>query len=162
MPKQPVVIRVWCREEDLQKTASMLSWTVGHRVEIPPGATGINNTYFFIITEIEEYEDENIIRASMGFDIIGKVSGVIDWEIMPKEYTAVPPSPPLQDELNAPLLELLEGLPIPISIVQRMDGTYAWKWRQASGLAPTSMEAVKAALIHIMKSYLWIHSELTG
>jgi hypothetical protein len=162
MPKQPVIIKVWCREEDLQKTAGMLSWTVGHRVEIPPGATGINNTYFFIITEIEEYEDENIIRASMGFDIIGKVSGVIDWEIMPKEYTDTLLSPPLKDELTAPLLEILNDLPIPISIVQRLDHTYVWKWRQASGQAATPLEAVKDALIHVMKAYTWIHRELIG
>ncbi|GCE07701.1 hypothetical protein [Dictyobacter aurantiacus] len=161
MAKQPVVIRVWCREEDLHKTAGMLSWTVGHRVEIPEEVTHKTKTYFFIITEIEEYEDENVVRASMGFDIIGKVSGVIDWEVMPKEFDPKLTSTQNDDVMNS-LLEVFDNLPIPISIVQRADGTFAWKWRHASGQAPTMMEAVKAALIHIMKSYKLIQQELIG
>jgi hypothetical protein len=162
MAKQPVVIRVWCREEDLHKTAGMLSWTVGHRVEIPTGAKNKTKTYFFILTEIEEYEDENVVRAAMGFDIIGKVSGVIDWEVMPKEYDRNLSSAQDNDDITSSLLEVFDNLPIPISIVQRFDDTFAWKWRQASGQAPTMMEAVKAALIHIMKSYDLIHKELIG
>src|SRR5579859_8055505 len=68
MPGQPVIIKIWCREEDLQHTAGLVSWTVGHRIEIPVDVANTPNTYFFVIIEVEQYDDENAVRKSMGFD----------------------------------------------------------------------------------------------
>jgi len=162
MPKQPVTIKVWCREEDLQRTAGLLSWAVGHRVEIPPVSTGTRNTYFFIITDIEQYEDEDAIRKTMGFDIIGKISGVIDWEVVLKENPLTEPALPENSKIDTLLTAILDDLPIPLSIVQRSDSSFTWKWQSASGQSPTFMDAVQAALTHVMKSYLLIRSELNG
>jgi len=160
MPKQPVIIKVWCREEDLQHTAGLISWTVGHRIEIPIEVTNDTpNSYFFVIIEVEQFGDESTVRKAMGFDIISKVSGVIDWEILPQEQTTV------ADEINEadkPLLTLLDELPLPISIVRRTDGLYVWKWQRASGQAETCLDAIKAALVHVMKSYSLIRSEMIG
>ncbi|HET8841828.1 MAG TPA: hypothetical protein VFN35_10190 [Ktedonobacteraceae bacterium] len=158
MPKQPVIIKIWCREEDLQHTAGLVSWTVGHRIEIPVEATSTPpNSFFFVIIEVEQYEDEKSVRKSMGFDIISKVSGVIDWEILPPKQASEVPE---VEEGSKPLLRLLDELPLPISIVQRTDGTYVWKWQSATGQAGTCLGAIKAALAHVMKSYSLIRSEL--
>jgi hypothetical protein len=164
MSTQPVVIKVWCRSDDLQRTANLLAWTIGHRVEIPLELKEVEakNKYLFVITDIEQYDDANMVRSAMGFDIIGKVSGVIAWEVMPKEQ--------LQEQLSAQkiaedsktFVNLLDDLPIPISIIQQLDGTYAWKWLRASGQSATYLDAVKAALSHVMKSYALIRSELMG
>jgi hypothetical protein len=159
MPKQPVIIKIWCREEDLEQTAGLVSWTVGHRIEIPIEAPNAPNTYFFVIVEVEQYDDEHSVRKAMGFDIISKVSGVIDWEILPQEQPLVTSE---INEVDKPLLALLDDLPLPISIVQRTDGIYTWKWQLASGQAETCLDAVKAALAHVMKSYALIRSELIG
>jgi hypothetical protein len=159
MQKQPVTIKVWCREEDLYRTADLLSWAVGHRVEIPPASTGMRHTYFFIITDIKQYEDEDTIRKTMGFDIIGKISGVIDWEILLKEKTSTTPILPENDKIDRALIAVLDDLPMPLSIVERSDGSYTWKWQSASGHSPTFMGAVKAALTHVMTAYAFIRSE---
>lgn len=165
MPGQPVTIKVWCREEDLHQTAGMLSWAVGHRVEIPAESTSMRNAYFFVITDIEQYDDEDMVRKAMGFDIIGKISGVIDWEVMPKEdhnaqlSPATPESATIDDTA---LTAILDELPLPIAIVQRIDGSYTWKWLSASGQAATCSDAVKDALAHVMRSYALIRSELMG
>lgn len=166
MPQQPVTIKVWCREEDLQQTAGMLSWAVGHRVEIPAVSAGAKHAYFFVITDIEQYDNEDTVRKVMGFDIIGKISGVIDWEVLPREeHEAL--SATLDHALDNAIVEtalttILDELPLPIAIVQRTDGSYTWKWLSASGHAATCAEAVKGALIHVMKSYALIRSELMG
>jgi hypothetical protein len=162
MSKQPVTIKVWCREEDLQRTAGLLSWAVGHRVEIPVVATGMRNTYFFVVTDIEQYDDEDTVRRTMGFDIIGKISGVIDWEIMLKECASAEAAVPENAEIDSVLTTLLDDLPIPISIIQRSDGSYVWKWLGASGQSAAFMDAMKAALVHVMKSHALIRSELLG
>ena len=157
MTKQPVIIKIWCREKDLQQTAGLISWTVGHRIEIPAEVTNTPNTYFFVVIEVEQFDDENAVRKAMGFDIISKVSGVIDWEILPQAQTSVANQ---INETDKPLLALLDDLPLPISIVRRTDGIYIWKWQRASGQAETCLDAVKAALAHVMKSYALIRSEL--
>lgn len=162
MPKQPVTIKVWCREEDLYRTAGLLSWAVGHRVEIPPTSTGMRNTYFFVITDIEQYDDEDTVRKIMGFDIIGKISGVIDWEVMLREKLSTGSASSENDEVDTLLTTILDGLPIPLSIVERSDGSFTWKWLRASGQSSTLMAAVKDALTHVMKSYILIRSELNG
>lgn len=159
MPKQPVTIKVWCREEDLQRTAGLLSWTVGHRVEIPEVSTGMKNTYFFVNTDIEQYDDEDTVRKTMGFDIISKISGVIDWEFLLKEAPASDPTLGRGDE---PLSIILDELPIPLSIIQRNDGLYTWKWQGASGQSATFLEAMKSGLTHVMKAYILIRGELTA
>jgi len=157
MPGQPVIIKIWCREEDLQHTAGLVSWTVGHRIEIPVEVANTPNTYFFVIIEVEQYDDENAVRKSMGFDIISKVSGVIDWEILPQNQLSGALEVSDADQL---LLKLLDDLPLPISIIRRSDGIYTWKWQRANGQAETCLDAVKAALAHVMRSYTLIRSEL--
>jgi hypothetical protein len=103
-----------------------------------------------------------MVRRTMGFDIIGKISGVIDWEIMLKECASAEASVPENAEIDTVLTTLLDDLPLPISIIQRSDGSYVWKWLRASGQSATFMDAMKAALIHVMKSHALIRSELLG
>jgi hypothetical protein len=110
-----------------------------------------------VIVDVEQYEDANSMRKAMGFDIISKVSGVIDWEIVPQKQLAETSN---IEELEEPLVKLLDELPLPVSIVRRTDGTYTWKWQLASGQADTFLEAAKAAIAHVMKAYVLIRSEL--
>jgi hypothetical protein len=162
MPTQSVVIKVYCRNDDLEHTAAMLAVTTGHRVELPGKATESKNTYLFIITEIEKYEGEQAFNAAFGFDIIGKIAGVLSWEVMPKEYEYTQCSQVEMDERDRELVQLLDSLPTPISIIERTDHTFVWKWLHASGHSDTCMGAIREALTQMTKTYLLMRGELTG
>jgi hypothetical protein len=162
MSGQPITIKVWCRKENLHQTADLLAQAVGHRIEIPALPNHLRNAYFFVITDIEQYDGEDMIRKAMGFDIIGKISGVIDWEVLPKEDGAVQPLSHENAPIETLLTAILDDLPIPVAIVQRTDGSYTWRWLSASGQSATYSDAVREALVHITRSYALIRSELMG
>jgi hypothetical protein len=162
MPTHPIVIKVWCQKDNLQHTATMLSRATGHRVEIPTASDTSKYTYIFIITEIEQYTDEKLAGATFGFDIIGKIAGVLSWEILPKEQS---PTHHFQQELSeaeTQLVRLLEDLPLSVAIMQQSNGTFLWRWINAYGQAETLVDAARDALSHVMKSYQIIRSELIG
>jgi hypothetical protein len=162
MPTHPIVIKVWCQTDNLQHTATMLSHATGHRVEIPIVVEKSKYTYIFIITEIEQYTDEKLAGAAFGFDIIGKIAGVLSWEILPKEQSPSQESQQSLSEAEAQLLHLLENLPLSIAIIQQSNGTFTWRWINAHGEANTLLDAAHNALSHVMKSYQTIRSELIG
>ena len=81
---------------------------------------------------------------------------------MPKEKPSAEPVLAENDKIDTALMAILDDLPIPLSIIQRSDGSFTWKWLSASGQSPTFTGAMKAALVHVMTSYLLIRSELTG
>lgn len=159
---QSAVIKVWCCNTNLSAVANAISQAIGHRVEIPTTLQDEANTYFFIITDIEHYESEETLLAQLGFNIIGKIAGVISWEVLPREFEETDNNQESLEETNKALLTILDSLPLPISIIQRVDGTFVWKWLTASGQASSVREAIQAALTHVMKSYTLIRSELLG
>lgn len=163
MSTQPIVIKVWCYRDKLQQTATMLSQTTGHRVEFPTEpTTKSNQTYVFVITDIEQYTDEKLASVALGFDIIGKIAGVLSWEVMPKEQLSVQDFLTELSESDRAFLLMLERLPLPIAITQRVDNSFMWKWNSAHGQENTYIAAAQAALTHVMKSYQIVRSELIG
>jgi hypothetical protein len=162
MTAQPATIRVWCRNQNLQSVAASITWAIGHRIEIPVDLSDSTNAYLFILTDIEHYESEETLLAQLGFDIIGKINGVISWEVLPREYNLLTNYQEQSEEANRMLLDMLDTLSLPISIVQHTNGTFVWKWLSAGGQAQSVLEAVQAALNHVMKSYTLIRSELLG
>ncbi len=162
MPTHPIVIKVWCQKDNLQHTATMLSRATGHRVEIPTTADQSKYTCIFIITEIEQYTDEKLAGAAFGFDIIGKIAGVLSWEILSKEQASAQYLQPDLSEAETQLLHLLENLPLPIAIIKQSSGTFIWRWINAYGQAETLADAARDALSHVMRSYQLVRSELIG
>jgi hypothetical protein len=140
----------------------MLSQATGHRVEIPAEPGSSTYTHVFVITEIEQYSDEKLASTDFGFDIIGKIAGVLSWEVLPKEQLTAQYHLKELSKAELGFLLLLENLPLPISIIQRTDGTFVWKWLNAHGQAETYMDAIRDALSYVMKAYQFIRSELIG
>lgn len=159
MPAQTTIIKVWCRGEQLHRTANLLAWTLGQRVEIPVEADTQTHSYVLVHTRLAQYTDEAQVCNAMGLDIIGKVAGVLAWEVLPEDRESDAAS---RSETEAALVKILEALPVPISVILRADGTYSWKWASASGQAKSCLEAAEAALVQVMQTYRLLRSELLG
>ncbi|MBV9691579.1 MAG: hypothetical protein JO202_17920, partial [Ktedonobacteraceae bacterium] len=156
MAQQSATIKVACRADTLQDTANMLFWVIGHPVKIADVASDAETGCLFISTAIEYYENDVTILEHLGFDIIGKIQGVVSWEVLTtateKEKTSTEfvttklRNGEESERLEADLMSILCALPVPISIMRRMNGKYAWKCLEADGHTDTFMAAVEEAL----------------
>ncbi|GCE15786.1 hypothetical protein [Tengunoibacter tsumagoiensis] len=170
MTTQSATIKVWCLSEQLEATATMLSWAVGHRVEIAEAEGSEKVGHLLIFTDIEYYENDATILDRLGLNIIGKIRGVVSWEVLPRtRETApdvsevVPPTPTTGNLLSEEaLIAFLRTLPVPIAIMRRDNGEYVWKCIDASGVESTFSAAVETALEHLSWSYKLIRSEHIG
>ncbi len=169
MRQQAAIIKVLCKADMLQQTANMLAWALGHRIEIPEAASNAKVRTLFILTDIEYYEDDETLLQHLGFDMIGKISGVVSWEVIQEDNQSRMTTGSLNESggqteqngnLETELITVLSTLPVPISIMQRMGGKYVWKWLEATGQADTYIEAIEAAMTHVMNSYMLIRSEM--
>lgn len=59
--QQTAVIKVVCRVENLDNTAHLLKWTVGHRVEVDTSQEDDKIRYLFVFTDITYYENDETI-----------------------------------------------------------------------------------------------------
>src|SRR5947209_13915816 len=84
MAHQSATIKVLCRADALQDTANMLHWAIGHRVEVADAASDDKIGCLFIFTDVEYYENDTTLLDRLGFDIIGKIRGVVSWEVLPQ------------------------------------------------------------------------------
>jgi hypothetical protein len=157
-------IKVLCRADSLQDTANMLNWALGHRVEIVENSTDEKVGCLFVFTDIEYYENDTHLLERLGFDMIGKIKGVVSWEMLLENQLAVRPDnnsaalePTVQE---AELMHMLCTLPITISIMPRQGEKYAWKCLQATGKAETFNQALEEALTHLTRTFQLIRSEL--
>lgn len=82
MTQQSATIKVLCRTEALEDTAKMLQWALGHRVTIEENSPDAKTGCLFVFTDIEYYGTDVNLFENFGFDIIGKISGVVSWEIL--------------------------------------------------------------------------------
>lgn len=163
MAKQSATIKVLCRTETLQDTANMLQWAIGHRVEIAEQAPDATVGCLFVFTDIEYYGNDATLFENFGFDIIGKIRGVVSWEILELEQGKNEDTEEeKREQLEAELMHRLCTLPITISIMPRMEGKFAWKCLEASGQAVSFAEALEAALTHLTHVFKLIRSEMLG
>jgi hypothetical protein len=164
--RQSATIKVLCHKDAIQDTATMLQWTTGHAVKIADTHMDAKIGCLFIFTEIEYYENDTILFENLGFDMIGKIHGVVSWEILSQEKLAQDQEEYASEtevkKLEADLMRRLCTLPITISIMPRMEEKYAWKCLEASGQAETFGEALEQALIHLTYRFKMIRSELLG
>ncbi|HEU5381536.1 MAG TPA: hypothetical protein VFV38_39450 [Ktedonobacteraceae bacterium] len=161
-PQQTAAIKVLCRADTIQDTANMLNWALGHRVEIAEEATDEKIGCLFVFTDIEYYENDTTLLERLGFDMIGKIKGVVSWEILlgnqQGEQTGDTATGLTVQETE--LMHMLCTLPITISIMPRQGEKYAWKCLQATGKAETFSEALEEALTHLTRTFQLIRSEL--
>lgn len=165
--EQTAVIKVLCRAENLDNTAHLLEWAVGHRVEIDASQEDARTRCLLVFTDIAYYENDETILDRLGLNIIGKIKGVVSWEVIPRQdEIALLASKSLDDDqqgnLEEDLAKRLRQLPIAISIMRRLTGKYAWKCLEAEGQADTFADALEAALTHFTQTYKFIRDELMG
>jgi hypothetical protein len=165
MGRQSATIKVLCRADTLQDTANMLHWAIGHRVEVADAAPDDKIGCLFIFTDVEYYENDTTLLDQLGFDIIGKIRGVVSWEVLTQEEEDSSNSSAASEkssQLEAELMRSLCTLPITISIMPRMGNKYAWKCLEGSGQADTFSAALEQALTHLTRVFKLIRSELMG
>lgn len=169
MAQQSATIKVLCRTDVLQDTANMLQWAIGHRVTVAENPSDSQLGCLFVFTDIEYYDNDTTLLERLGFDIIGKIRGVVYWEVLPSdeekqtvhsEETSEETPAKKSEQLEAELMSKLCTLPITISIMPRMEGKFAWKCLEASGRAETFAEALEAALTHLTHVFKLIRSEM--
>ncbi|HEU5377308.1 MAG TPA: hypothetical protein VFV38_17910 [Ktedonobacteraceae bacterium] len=168
MAQRSATIKVLCRTDALHDAANMLQWALGHRVQVNEDASDAKMGCLFVFTNIEYYDNDTTLFEQFGFDIIGKIRGVVSWEILTnaEEDNASSANRSTEaeghEELEVELMHRLCTLPITISIMPRMEGKFAWKCLEASGHAETFAEALEAALTHFTRVFKLIRSELLG
>ncbi len=165
MVHQSATIKVLCRADALQDTANMLHWAIGHRVEVADVASDDKIGCLFIFTDVEYYENDTTLLDRLGFDIIGKIRGVVSWEVLAQEEEDTSGSSAATkkgEQVEAELMRTLCTLPITISIMPRMGNKYAWKCLEGSGQADTFGAALEQALTHFTRVFKFIRSELMG
>lgn len=145
----------------------MLQWALGHHVAVEESDPDAKTGCLFVFTDIEYYNNDKALFENFGFDIIGKIRGVVSWEVLGIDHEkSVPPSDKNNDEererLEIELMQKLCALPITISIMPRMEGKFAWKCLEASGYAESFTEALEASLTHLTRVFKLIRSELFG
>src|SRR6266702_5184024 len=164
MVQQSATIKVLCRADTLQDTANMLQWAIGHRVEIADMEFDDKIGCLFVFTDVEYYENDTTLLERLGFDIIGKIRGVVSWEVLSQDEeegkTSGAPDFQKSVDLEAELMHALCTLPITISIMPRMGRKYAWKCLEGSGQADTFIAALEQALTHLTRVFKLIRSEL--
>jgi len=166
MAHQSATIKVLCRADALQDTANMLHWAIGHHVEVADTASDDKIGCLFIFTDVEYYENDTTLLDRLGFDIIGKIRGVVSWEVLPQgpaeNGDGSPAATKSSEQAEAELMRTLCTLPITISIMPRMGDKYAWKCLEGSGQADTFAVALEQALTHLTRVFKMIRSELMG
>lgn len=172
MTQRSATIKVLCRMDALHDAANMLQWALGHQVMVDEETSDSKVGCLFVFTNIEYYDNDATIFEQFGFDIIGKIRGVVSWEVFEAEMqkddadastsTDRPAKSGEQEELEVELMRRLCTLPITISVMPRMEGKFAWKCLEASGHAETFAEALEAALTHFTRVFKLIRSELLG
>ena len=86
MQPQTAIIKVLCKGDGFEEAANLVAWTVGHRVEIGELGPEANTRWVLILTDLAYHHDDDTILERLGLQVIGKVSGVLYWEVVPSGY----------------------------------------------------------------------------
>jgi len=63
----------------------LLAWTVGHPIRLAEQSLETNTRCLFIFTDLAYNSQDDTIFEHLGLDIIGKVTGVLSWEVIPSD-----------------------------------------------------------------------------
>ena len=166
MSQPTAVVQVLCKAEQLESAANLIAWTVGHRVEIADTTSTADTRWLFVFTDLAYYDDDDTILERLGLDIIGKIGGVLSWEVVPSDRhtsaLAAQPTPMIlpPQTIEERLIISLSELPVPVSIMKRNSGKYAWKWQEVTGQADTFVDALTSVLTFALRSYKAIVGEI--
>jgi hypothetical protein len=150
MPSAPTAnIRVTCRREGFAITLQRLAWTVGHKVSFEPTQRDPDTSVAVILTDFD-YRLRNRILDDLGLDVVGKIDGVLHWEVVPDVGT-VPGNPgSMGDYLRSTLAVPEVGL----DLTRDRAGGVGWAWLGRSGREPTMAASISAALNHALGAWL--------
>ena len=77
-------VRVRCRAEGFAVTLRQLAWLVGHRVSYEACEPEDPERVALVLTDLDYAGEDHILRE-LGLDIVGKVDGVLSWEVVPSK-----------------------------------------------------------------------------
>src|SRR5687768_722085 len=80
-------IRVHCRRDGFADTLRQLAWAVGHHVTYEPCAPDDPDRVALVLTDLDYASDEHVL-SELGLDIVGKIDGVVSWEVVPRHPDA--------------------------------------------------------------------------
>jgi hypothetical protein len=76
-------IMVRCSREGFADTIRRLAWTVGHLVSYETCSADAPDRMAVVLTDLDYAGDEHVLQ-DLGLDIIGKIDGVLGWEVVPR------------------------------------------------------------------------------
>lgn len=158
MAEPTAIVRVTCRADTFKDTARKLAWTVGHPIQLLDALPGARTRGLLVLTDLAYHGQDDTILERLGMDIIGKVTGVLAWEVIPSDLPD-PEQPVRQTDPEEMLVRALSILPVPVSLMRRDSGKCIWKWLEATGEADTLASAVAAALGRAVASYTAVQGE---
>jgi hypothetical protein len=84
MSRGIAIIKVICCRENVDETAALVASAVGHQVfvQLPDG---VRFGWLFFPTGLPFENDSERFSRHFGFAIIGKIPGVLSWEVVPSE-----------------------------------------------------------------------------
>lgn len=82
-------IRVRCRAEGFADTIRQLAWMVGHRVSYDADDTDSPERVAYVLTDLDYVPGDHVLRER-GLDIVGKIDGVLSWEVVPSKRREEP------------------------------------------------------------------------
>ncbi len=161
MGEPTAIVRVTCRANTVEDTARKLAWTVGHPVRLAAAVPGAATRSLLVLTDLAYNGHDDTILERLGMDIIGKVAGVLSWEVIPSDQwgEAGDQLGGGQSDPEEVLVRALGALPVPVSLMRRDSGKCVWKWMEATGEADTFASAVTASLNRAIVSYTALRGE---
>jgi hypothetical protein len=142
-------IRVICRRDGFANTLQRLAWTVGHRVSFEPTQRDPDTSVAIIFTDFD-YRLRNRILDDRGLDVIGKIDGVLRWEVVSNAGVMPGDVGSMDDHLRSALARPDVGL----ELTRDRAGGVGWTWLGRSGREATIPAAIGAALDHALGAWV--------
>ncbi len=88
MGERTALVRIVCRADGADETARLVAWTTGHEVRVrESGGDGIAHITECLVVDTNLAYVERHVRVleELGLEIVGKVSGVLSWTVVPSD-----------------------------------------------------------------------------
>lgn len=93
------ILRVVCRADRFDETARLMAWAVGHPVGFSnPEAVAITRS-LFVDTGLA-YDRNEFVPDDFALDVVGKVPGVLSWEIVSSDVVGRAPRGDAVDDVE--------------------------------------------------------------
>lgn len=86
--ERTALVRILCRADGADETARLIEWTTGHEVRLRDnGRDGLHHITECLLVDTNLAYVERHVRVleELGLEIVGKVSGVLSWSVVPSD-----------------------------------------------------------------------------